>query len=178
MLRMAERAYGQAEQAFREALREENGYKVTRAISSARTMLAYALLRRGGAAEAMETFAPVLDFTAKQNLMGYLMRENPYVIPLLRHACERNIQGEFAAQTLARLHTPVDAVEAAGNEALSGRELEVLRVLAEGLGNRDIGERLFISEATVKTHVQRILRKLEADSRTHAVSRAHELMLL
>jgi DNA-binding NarL/FixJ family response regulator len=46
------------------------------------------------------------------------------------------------------------------------------------LGNRDIAERLFVSEATVKTHVQRILRKLDADSRTHAVSRAHELMLL
>jgi LuxR family maltose regulon positive regulatory protein len=178
MLRLAERAYGRAEQAFREALREEEGYQVTRAISSARTLLAYALLRRGETAEAMEVFEAVLDFTEKQNLMGYVMRENPYVIPLLRHACERNVHRDFAAQALARLNAPVDAVEASGGEALSDREMEVLRVLAQGLANRDIAQRLFVSEATVKTHVQRILRKLDADSRTHAVSRAHELMLL
>jgi len=178
MLRMAERAYAQAEQAFREALREEDGYQVTRAISSARTLLAYALLRRGETAQAMEVFAPVLDFTDRQDLTGYVMRENPYVIPLLRHAHERNIHRNFAAQALERLNAPVDAIEASGGAALSERELEVLRVLAEGLGNRDIAERLFVSEATVKTHVQRILRKLDADSRTHAVSRAHELMLL
>jgi LuxR family transcriptional regulator, maltose regulon positive regulatory protein len=54
----------------------------------------------------------------------------------------------------------------------------VLRVRAEGIGNREIGERLFVSEATVKTHVQRILRKLDASSRTHAVARARELMLI
>jgi LuxR family maltose regulon positive regulatory protein len=178
MLRMAERAYGQAEQAFREALREEDDYQVSRAISSARTLLAYALLRRGETARAMEVFGPVLDFTERQDLMGYVMRENPYVIPLLRHAYERNIHRDFVARVLARMNVPVDAVEASGGEALSDRELEVLRVLAEGLGNREIAERLFVSEATVKTHVQRILRKLDADSRTHAVSRAHELMLL
>jgi len=50
--------------------------------------------------------------------------------------------------------------------------------MAEGLGNRDIAERLFVSEATVKTHVQRIMRTLDANSRTHAVARGRELMLL
>ena len=54
----------------------------------------------------------------------------------------------------------------------------MLRILAEGLGNREIAERIFVSEATVKTHVQRILRKLDAGSRTQAVARARELMLL
>ncbi len=50
--------------------------------------------------------------------------------------------------------------------------------MAESLGNREIGERLFVSEATVKTHVQRILRKLDAASRTQAVAKARELMLI
>lgn len=50
-----------------------------------------------------------------------------------------------------------------GGEALSGREMEALRVSAQWLANRDIAERLFVSEATVKTHVQRLLRKLDAD---------------
>jgi DNA-binding NarL/FixJ family response regulator len=50
-------------------------------------------------------------------------------------------------------------------------------VRAEGLGNREIAARLFVSEATVKTHVQRIMRKLDATSRTQAVARGRELML-
>jgi DNA-binding NarL/FixJ family response regulator len=72
----------------------------------------------------------------------------------------------------------LNAVKASAGEALSERELEVLRVMAEGLGNREIAARLFVSEATVKTHVQHIMRKLDATSRTHAVVRARELMLL
>ena len=61
---------------------------------------------------------------------------------------------------------------------VTGRPADGYHPLASLLAFRDIAERLFVSEATVKTHGQRILRKLDADSRTHAVSRAHELMLL
>jgi DNA-binding NarL/FixJ family response regulator len=50
--------------------------------------------------------------------------------------------------------------------------------MAEGLANRDIALRLFASEATVKTHVQRIMRKLDGKTRTQAVARARMLMLL
>ena len=106
------------------------------------------------------------------------MRENPHVVPLLRVAHERKQYQTFARIVLEALHVRLDAVEATGGEALSERELEVLRVMAEGLGNREIGERLFVSEATVKTHVQRILRKLDSTSRTRAVARARELMIL
>ncbi|MFH0172686.1 response regulator [Streptomyces cacaoi] len=55
---------------------------------------------------------------------------------------------------------------------LSGREVEVVRLLAEGLGNRAIAEALFLSEATVKTHLVRVYRKLGADNRASAVSEA------
>jgi DNA-binding CsgD family transcriptional regulator len=178
MLRMAERNYAQAEDAFREALREEDGFKVTRAISSARVMLAHALMVRGQAGEAMEVFGPYLEEAETVNSTGWLTRENPVIIPLLRHAHERKIRRAYVEQVLELLGAPIDAVEASGREALSGRELEVLRILAEGLGNREIAERIFVSEATVKTHVQRIMRKLDADSRTQAVARARELMLL
>ena len=178
MLRMAEHAYAQAEQAFREALREEEIFKVTRAIGSAKIMLAYALLVRGQMAEAMEVFKPYLEESEEGNLAGQLTRENPIVVPLLRHAHERKIRREYVEQVLHLLGAPLNVVEAAGGEALSERELEVLRVMAEGLGNREIAERLFVSEATVKTHVQRIMRKLDAASRTQAVARARELMLL
>lgn len=56
--------------------------------------------------------------------------------------------------------------------ALSERELEVLALLAEGRSNKGIATELFVSEATVKTHVQHILRKLHADNRTAAVAAA------
>ncbi|MGW0869436.1 response regulator [Streptomyces sp. NPDC002740] len=55
---------------------------------------------------------------------------------------------------------------------LSGREVEVVRLLAEGLSNRAIAGALFLSEATVKTHLVRVYRKLGADNRAAAVSEA------
>ncbi|MCU1417092.1 MAG: DNA-binding response regulator [Schumannella sp.] len=61
---------------------------------------------------------------------------------------------------------------------LSTRELEVLRLVAQGLSNRGIGERLFLGEATVKTHLLHAFAKLEVSDRTRAVTRAMELGLL
>lgn len=55
---------------------------------------------------------------------------------------------------------------------LSQRELEVLQLMADGLENEEISSRLFISRETVKSHVRRVLRKLRARSRTHAVALA------
>jgi DNA-binding NarL/FixJ family response regulator len=55
------------------------------------------------------------------------------------------------------------------NTRLTDRELEVLKLVAEGLGNREIGKRLFISENTVKNHVRNILEKLQLHSRMDAV---------
>lgn len=63
-------------------------------------------------------------------------------------------------------------------EDLTPRELEVLRLVAEGLSNRAIAARLEISEHTVKFHVNALLRKLNARSRTEAVVRATRLGLI
>jgi two-component system nitrate/nitrite response regulator NarL len=63
-------------------------------------------------------------------------------------------------------------------EELTPRELEVLQLLAEGLPNKAIGLRLEISEHTVKFHVNAILGKLGAQSRTEAVVRASRLGLI
>jgi DNA-binding NarL/FixJ family response regulator len=61
---------------------------------------------------------------------------------------------------------------------LSRRELDVLRLVADGLSNRVIAERLFVGEATVKTHLLHVFAKLGVDDRTRAVTRAMELNLL
>jgi len=63
-------------------------------------------------------------------------------------------------------------------EPLSQRELEVLRLIADGLSNREISERLFVALVTVKGHNQRIFGKLQVQRRTEAVARARELGLL
>jgi DNA-binding NarL/FixJ family response regulator len=55
-------------------------------------------------------------------------------------------------------------------QELSARELEILELVAEGLGNRQIASQLHVSEETVKTHLRRLMRKLRATSRAHAVA--------
>lgn len=61
--------------------------------------------------------------------------------------------------------------------ALSARETEVLRLVSQGLTNAEIGRRLYISEATVKTHMLRIFKKLDVSDRTAAVMAAMKLRL-
>ena len=63
-------------------------------------------------------------------------------------------------------------------EPLSDREMEVLRLIAEGLSNREIAERLIVGLGTVKTHINNLYRKLDVNSRTQALARARELSLL
>jgi LuxR family transcriptional regulator, maltose regulon positive regulatory protein len=63
-------------------------------------------------------------------------------------------------------------------EPLSGRELEILQLVAVGKSNRRIATELFVSVGTVKTHLNNLYRKLNARSRTQAVARARELNLI
>jgi DNA-binding NarL/FixJ family response regulator len=72
----------------------------------------------------------------------------------------------------------VDSLLATGPDGLTGREVEVLRLLAEGLSNRAIGERLYISTNTAANHVRSILIKTGAANRTQAAMYAadHELL--
>lgn len=66
------------------------------------------------------------------------------------------------------------AVSTAALEALTERERQVFEAIAEGLTNAEIGQRLFLSESTVKTHVGRVLAKLQLRDRVHAVIFAYE----
>ncbi|TET55510.1 MAG: response regulator transcription factor [Anaerolineales bacterium] len=89
-------------------------------------------------------------------------------------AVTSKVVAEFARLTErehSRREQPLD-------EPLSARELEVLALLAEGLSNREIGERLFIATGTAKNHVSSILAKLGVRDRTQAVLQAQELGLL
>ncbi|MEU3500549.1 response regulator transcription factor [Streptomyces hundungensis] len=88
-----------------------------------------------------------------------------------------------AAQGRTTLSPPVasrvmNQLRGAGRPALTPRELDILAQLANGLGNREIARALFISEATVKTHLGRIYEKLGVDTRAGAVAVAKERRVL
>ena len=76
----------------------------------------------------------------------------------------------FAARRAAIALVTAPSPGFAPGQAPTPREVEVLCLMSEGLANREIGNRLFLSEETVKSHVRHILAKLEARSRAHAVA--------
>jgi DNA-binding NarL/FixJ family response regulator len=109
---------------------------------------------------------------------GYLLKDTPHAELLngIRAAArgETVLAPPVAARLMSRLRTP--AAPAAAQP--SPRELEVLAAVARGLSNAEIGRELFIGEATVKTHLQRLFAKLDVDDRTRAVTVAIERGLL
>jgi DNA-binding NarL/FixJ family response regulator len=102
---------------------------------------------------------------------GYLLKDAPpaELIAAIRAAAA----GESAlAPTVA---SRLEDSQRAGDQRLTVREAEVLALVADGNSNREIGRALFLSEATVKSHLVHIFTKLGVGSRTQAVARAREL---
>jgi DNA-binding NarL/FixJ family response regulator len=93
---------------------------------------------------------------------------------LLAPGVTRRLIGEFAAQRRGSKLDPVVALGTTGLGTLTPREIQVLRLVAEGLSNAEIAARLVVNEETVKTHVSRVLRKLGLRDRTQAVVTAYE----
>jgi DNA-binding NarL/FixJ family response regulator len=90
---------------------------------------------------------------------------------LISPTMTRRLVAEFASRT--RQPRPTDALD-----PLTEREREVLALVAEGLTNEEIGDRLFLSPATARTHVSRILAKLDARNRAQLVVLAYETGLV
>ncbi|MCQ4202356.1 response regulator transcription factor [Streptomyces coelicoflavus] len=105
---------------------------------------------------------------------GYLLKaERPEELFAAIHAAAQGrtaLSGPVAGRVMANLRKP--------RPALTDRERDILAQLATGLGNREIARALFISEATVKTHLRRIYDKLGVDTRAGAVAVAKERRLL
>uniref|UniRef100_UPI0039BFD976 response regulator n=1 Tax=Lentzea alba TaxID=2714351 RepID=UPI0039BFD976 len=105
---------------------------------------------------------------------GYLLKEAPP--EELFRALRTAMTGEVALSpaVASRMARRVRAPQI----ALSAREIEILELIAAGRSNRDIGRMLFISEATVKTHVKHVFNKLGVDCRTAAVRTAVDRRLI
>jgi DNA-binding NarL/FixJ family response regulator len=121
-----------------------------------------------------DTDADVLP-ALKAGATGYLLKDSPRA-ELFRavraaHRGESVLAPSVAARLVTQLRTPAQ-------DTLSDRELEVLSLIAQGETNRDTAARLFISEATVKTHLLHIYSKLDVNDRAAAVATAYERGLL
>ena len=108
---------------------------------------------------------------------GYLLKAAPAAEILAGVRAVAAGQAVLAPSIVAQLVSRA-RTEAVPRPALTPREGEVLALVAAGLSNPDIAARLFIGEATVKTHLLHVFEKLEVRDRTRAVTRAMELGLL
>ena len=101
---------------------------------------------------------------------------------LLRLAKRKSVCPEFTHKLLAAFVRRANLVEKLVSESLiepfSGRELDVLRLLAAGLDAPEIAEKLVVSANTVRTHIKSLYRKLNAHSRHEALAQAKELKLV
>jgi DNA-binding NarL/FixJ family response regulator len=117
-----------------------------------------------------ETDADILR-AVEAGAAGYLLKDAPRgeVANAIRVAArgETVLSPSVAARLVTRVRRP-------HRESLSAREVEVLQLVGRGMTNADIGRRLFISEATVKTHLLRAFGKLGVSDRTAAVTTAIE----
>lgn len=95
---------------------------------------------------------------------------------LIQPSIARKVVAEFSRLASAPSARPDDAQPLP--TPLTDRELDVLRALADGLSNREIADRLVITEGTVKNHVSNILSKLDVRDRTQAILKAQDLKLI
>jgi LuxR family transcriptional regulator, maltose regulon positive regulatory protein len=170
-----------AEQSFQNAVQLHTGVRHTVLMTDPRLALATLHSRQGRWHVALQELRTVLDTLKKQGVPGVILQEGESVIPLLGHAIIQDIERETLQPLLDILRSADDRHQISiphSNSHLTPREVEVLRLLATGATNRAIGEELVISERTVKAHMTQILTKLDATTRTEAVSKATRLGLL
>jgi LuxR family maltose regulon positive regulatory protein len=147
---------------------------------------ARALAELGRHGDAMETLATALALAEPHGYVQPFVNEGAAMAGLLQALCERQDAPGYARAILAACaQTNEHSLPHRSSlvvhrlvEPLSARELEILGLIAEGMSNREIADRLVIAEDTVKTHTKAIHGKLGVQRRTQAVARARELGLL
>jgi LuxR family transcriptional regulator, maltose regulon positive regulatory protein len=140
---------------------------------------------------AVSTLAQALALAAPEGYVRTLVDEGQPMAEILSGVLEAQQSGQpdspprVPAHNIRKLLAVLERDDAGARlpakrlpEPLSGRELEVLQLVASGKSNRRIASELFVSVGTVKTHLNNLYRKLDARSRTQAVARGRELNLI
>jgi LuxR family maltose regulon positive regulatory protein len=159
------------------SLAEENG--LHRWLISVRIQQALAAERSRERAAAREYLTQAVRAAAPEDYVRVFLDEDPQALDLLRDI--RQAAPAFVDRLLNYARDARLEERAASQplvEPLSERELEVLSLIAAGLSNREIADRLVIAVGTVKRHVNNIYGKLDVHSRTQAVAQARELRLI
>jgi len=179
----AARAADRAKQAAEEA---EKAGRQRRALKL-RILHSEALHRSGQPKPALRVLGRALEFAASEGFVRTFLEEGPYVESMVQEALAatgvkaRTGEGADQLQAFAdRLRrSRVGASPAVSAQALSdpltSKETRVLELLAEGLGNQAIGDRMFVSESTVRAHLRSINTKLQASNRVQALVIARRL---
>ncbi len=144
---------------------------------------------QGDSPSALVPLERALTLAEPEGYVRVFVDEGRPMAQLLSEAAAHGIMPDYTARLLAvfeaeehksadESHLPPALPAQSLIELLSQRELEVLRLIAQGLSNREISERLFLAVITVKGHNRNIFRKLQVRRRTEAVARARELGLM
>jgi LuxR family maltose regulon positive regulatory protein len=160
---------------------------LTRWLLTIHILQALAADREGDSAAAHEHLAQAVRFAAPEEYRRAFLEEDAQVLALLPHV--RHVAPDFVDRLLGEaMVSPAPALQPKAPtprmaaqpliEPLSERELEVLALVAAGLSNREIADRLFIAVGTVKRHINNIHGKLQVRRRTEAVAHARDLGLL
>lgn len=151
---------------------------------------AVALYMHGVKDEALQLLAAALTQAEKGGFIRIFVDEGTLMAELLTEAARHGIMPDYIGKLLAVFEAEKRKSEDKSDqsrpapfaqpliEPLSERELNILQLIAQGLSNREISERLFLALSSVKGHNQNIFGKLEVQRRTEAVARARELGLL
>ena len=110
----------------------------------------------------------LLDLARKEGVAGWQSMRKEELVQAIRQVAkgEPSLEPAIARKLLSELHHPPKAPLTI--DPLTDREVDVLRLISQGLSNREIAEQLVITERTVCTHVSNILNKLHLASRTQA----------
>ncbi|MCY1486154.1 HTH-type transcriptional regulator MalT [compost metagenome] len=185
-LRIAQGEFRAAAKALRQALEHALHWQHQRRALKLRLLLALALDGQGQEQEAFEELTQALQLASHEGFVMSIVEEGEPMAALLqrwtaqqRARCrELRIEAGFVDELLRRLGVNSGAPAASPSAAtttqhqLTEREFQVLRLLADGYRNKAIAEKIFLSEFTVKSHLQKIYAKLEVNGRTEALASA------
>nr|MBA3852087.1 tetratricopeptide repeat protein [Chloroflexota bacterium] len=148
------------------------------------TLQALAHEAQGDVPRALAPLERALTLAQPERYVRTFVDEGQTMRTLLRHAAAGGIASSYTQRLLAAFDGSAQPVSTAAQaapglaEPLTGREVEILRLIATGMRNQEIADHLFISLSTVKRHIANAYRKLDVSHRTQAVARANELNLL
>lgn len=181
LLSLSDRDYPRAEKCFIQSCQLWQDSPVSSIAGDPRLLLAAAYYGWGRPSDALRVIELPLAEHRKNATPGLLLIHGTAVVDVLKLAEGRGVLPDFAAlllQSLEPLTGPRSQTVSSTGETLTAREVEILRLLSTGASNAQIANSLVIGLPTVKTHVSRVLAKLDARSRTEAVTIARDLHIL